>query len=172
MCVIIVKPQGIDMPDEKLLTRAALFNPHGFGFCTSEILFKTLSINSLITKLKKVEKDEQCIIHLRYATTGSVKTANCHPFKKNGVCFAHNGILDIDTKNDTTDSETFFNNVVMSAIKKYGFDSQAFDDVMFKNAGYSRFAILKSEKIKLYGDFTDYEGCLYSNLRFLNYSHF
>ncbi|MCL1932430.1 MAG: class II glutamine amidotransferase [Candidatus Azobacteroides sp.] len=168
MCVIIVKPSGVELPGKKILNQAAVYNPHGFGFCTFKRIYKTLSFDSFMKEISKVDKNEWCIIHFRFATTGSVKRANCHPFKSENICFAHNGVLNIETKNDRTDSETFFDNIVMKAINKYGFDSRALDDIMLKNTGFSKFALMNDKKITLYGDFIEYEdGCYYSNLNFL-----
>ncbi|MCL1937610.1 MAG: class II glutamine amidotransferase [Candidatus Azobacteroides sp.] len=169
MCVIIVKPSGIKLPNEKILNQAALHNPHGFGFCTAERIYKTLFFDLFMKEIRKADKNEPCIIHFRYATTGSVKRANCHPFKNGNISFAHNGVLNVETKNDMTDSETFFKDIAMKAINKYGYNSRTFDDIMIKNMGFSKFALMSGRKIKLFGNFTEYsDGCYYSNLNFLN----
>jgi len=169
MCVIIIKPAGIDLPNSKILNRAGAYNPHGFGFCTNEKLYKTLSFNAFMREARKIGIDDQAIIHFRYATTGSVKRANCHPFEKDNVFFAHNGVLNIETKNDMTDSETFFIKVVLPVIDEYGFNSRTFKKIMYKYAGFSRFAIMKDDTIRLFGNFVEYEGCYYSNTKFLDY---
>ena len=157
------------MPAPAILERAAGFNPHGFGFCTPQKTYKTLSFEAFMKNIRKVHESEPCIIHFRYATTGSVRRANCHPFKAGDIRFAHNGVLHIETKNDMTDSETFFKNNVMPVVNKYGFGSAMLQTFMAGHAGYSKFAMMKNDKISLYGNFEQLDGCYYSNLRFLNY---
>jgi len=167
MCVIIVKEKNVKMPPLQTLKEAAQSNPHGFGFCTSNRLFKTLDFEEFIAELKTVKINENCIIHFRYATQGSVKTSNCHPFKNNDICFAHNGHLNIETKYDMTDSETFFISVTR-AINAFGYDSTMFENFMAEYSYFSKFALLKDDKIRLFGDFHRVNGLYYSNLRFLN----
>jgi len=168
MCVIIVKPVGIELPDRNTLERAAIFNPHGFGFCTGGKLFKTLSFRVFVKELYKIDISESCIIHFRYATTGSVKRANCHPFEANGIYFAHNGVINVRTKNDMTDSETFFRDYFIPAVNQYGYNSEILQLFINSHSGFSRFAMMKNKEISMYGDFQKFEGCYYSNLRFLN----
>jgi hypothetical protein len=36
-------------------------------------------------------------------------------------------------------------------------------------ASISRFALMQGETVKTFGSFTKYEGCYYSNLRFIDY---
>jgi predicted glutamine amidotransferase len=169
MCVIIVKKQGIDLPARSILERAARYNPHGFGFCTKHRLFKTLNFERFITELETVRKDENCIIHFRFATTGSIKPANAHPFKRGNVYFAHNGVLRIETHNDMTDSETFFEQTLYPAVCRYGIHSKEVSDLMQPVSLHSRFALIQGERLKTFGGFTEYEGCRYSNLRFIDY---
>ena len=157
------------MPNNSILERAARHNPHGFGFCTPQKTYKTLSLKAFMKKIRKIDANEPCILHFRYATTGSVKRANCHPFKEGDIRFVHNGVLRIETRNDMTDSETFFKNDVMPVVKQCGFGSVGLRKFMLERAGYSKFALMKGSEISVYGDFQEIEGCHYSNLRFLNY---
>jgi predicted glutamine amidotransferase len=169
MCVIIVKRKGCNLPSRSILERAMIYNPHGFGFCTKGRLYKTLSFDCFIVELEKVRKSEDCIIHFRYATTGSIKRANCHPFKHSDVYFAHNGVLNIETQNDKTDSETFFEQILYPNICRNGIDSREVSSIMKMESLYSRFALLQGESLKMFGNFARYESCYYSNLRFINY---
>jgi hypothetical protein len=169
MCVIIVKPGGAILPQNSILERAAIYNPHGFGFCTPNKLYKTLSFEAFMKTVSKIKENEPCIIHFRYATTGSVKRANCHPFRADGIFFAHNGVLNIATKNDMTDSETFFQKDVMPVINHYGYGSAILQVYMNVRAEYSKFAMLKGNEISMYGEYQKIGGCYYSNTRFLNY---
>lgn len=169
MCVICYKPAGVDMPDLETLRQAASFNRDGFGFCTPNSSFKTLFFGRFIERLKTVSKDTPCLIHCRWATQGSVKTANCHPFKdeESGVYFMHNGVLYAKERNDMTDSEINFRDFVAPAINQFGYGSDKADEVINLVRGSSRFAIMKGSDVRLYGDFIERDGCYYSNLRFL-----
>jgi predicted glutamine amidotransferase len=168
MCVIIVKKQGTDLPARSILERAALYNPHGFGFCTKSRFYKTLNFERFLSELKTVRTDEDCVIHFRFATTGSIKTANAHPFKRDDVLFAHNGVMRIETQNDKTDSETFFERTLYPVICRYGIESKEVSNIMQSVSMYSRFALMQGKILKIFGDFTKYRGCYYSNLHFIN----
>lgn len=170
MCVIIVKPAGVKMPDNDTLKAAYQANSHGCGFISPSAFYKGMSFDSFKRHLKQVSDDEPCIIHFRLATHGSIRRANCHPFNRGDVWFAHNGILNIMAQGDMTDSETAFQNIIYPAIEKYGYGSIQMDMAVKRVIGWSKFAFLKGESLKLYGDFIRYEdGCYYSNLRFMPY---
>ncbi|MDR1553055.1 MAG: class II glutamine amidotransferase [Prevotellaceae bacterium] len=166
MCVIIVKPAGVKMPSKHVLQMAARYNPHGCGFCTKSLMYKSLDFATFMKHLSNVDDSEACLIHFRFATTGSIKASNCHPFKDKDTFFAHNGVLSIETRNDKTDSETFFKEYVMPFIRKYSFDSDEFRTLISAYDSLNRFAIMKAGVIKLFGNFQELEGCYFSNLRF------
>lgn len=172
MCIIITRPAGAKMPPKAILDRCADLNPHGFGFATKDRTFKTLSRSEFFRELKTIGKYETAILHFRYATHGSIKEENCHPFRDEitGVSFAHNGILDIATANDMTDSETAFRNVIAPAIREHGYQSDEFIMAAYSVIGSSRFAFIDSEgEYRLFGPFTQYKGCWYSNRNFMPY---
>ncbi|MCM1440267.1 MAG: class II glutamine amidotransferase [Roseburia sp.] len=168
MCVIIVKPAGVKMPTNEIITAAYHTNPHGCGIVSPTQFYKGTSYRQFKKTLNRVSIDEPCIIHFRLATHGSIKKANCHPFVRGDVFFAHNGILSIKPIGDMTDSETAFQEIIYPAIEKYGYASKGMDVAVAKVIGYSKFAFLKGDDVQLYGDFIRHsDGCLYSNLRFL-----
>ncbi|MCC8037327.1 MAG: class II glutamine amidotransferase [Bacteroidales bacterium] len=171
MCVIIIKPAGVKLPSFKTLNACHAANPDGCGFCTPRGIFKSLSYSAFKRALRDVSDAEPCIIHFRYATHGSVSDRNCHPFASGGLFFAHNGVLPITPRGDMTDSETCLIDEVRPLIDHLGFDNPATDIFLRDIAGFSRFAIMKGDQVKLIGDFYrrhDDPGdrCLYSNLRF------
>lgn len=173
MCIIITKPAGVKLPPMAILNRCATLNPHGFGFATKDRIFKTLSYEEFKRALKTIRKDETAILHFRYATHGSIKTENCHPFRddETGVSFAHNGVLSIVPYEDMTDSETAFRGIIVPVIKEHGIDSDEFIVANYKVIGGSRFAYLDSEgEYRLYGAFTHYKGCWYSNRNFMPFT--
>lgn len=170
MCIIICKPEGVKMPPMAIIARCAALNPHGFGFATKDRIYKTLSFEDFKREIKTIRKDETAILHFRYATHGSIKASNCHPFRddKTGVSFAHNGILNITPIGDMTDSETAFRTRIVPTIEEYGFDSDEFIKANHDIIGGSRFAYIdKDGDYRLYGAFTHYKGCWYSNRNFM-----
>lgn len=169
MCVIIVCPRGVDIPSKKMLQQAKSINRHGFGFVSESKYFRSMDFEEFYRELKGVSKSENVIIHMRYATHGSVKLSNCHPFFYKGFYFAHNGILDVRPINDMTDSETAFRTKIFKYIIKYGYDSEKFDCKCRSLVGSSRFAFMRNGDIKLIGAYYKIGGAYYSNLRFLSH---
>lgn len=172
MCIIIAKPQGAEMPPMTTLRWCAYMNPHGFGFATADRTFKTLSADRFMDALSKLDPEDAVIIHFRYATHGSIKRANCHPFRdeESGVAFAHNGILNIIPKDDMTDSETAFRGLIAPAIHNHGYWSSEFDREVNGIIGGSRFAFIdKDAQIRIFGHFTEHNRCYYSNKNFIPY---
>ena len=168
MCVIIIRQAGKPMPSGAELKRAYSMNSHGCGFVSKSMKFKSLSFSNFLKRLHEVPQNENCIIHFRYATNGSVCRQNCHPFTKKGISFAHNGILSIMPDGDRTDSETAFRNIIYPCVQQYGFDSDELRLAVERIIGYSKFAMMNaSGEIRLFGDFKAHDGRLYSNLRHL-----
>lgn len=170
MCVIIYKPAGVKMPSIEILAAAYRANPHGCGFSSPSCSFKSLNFSQFLHNLDRVSDSEPCVIHFRLATHGTVKRTNCHPFRRGGISFAHNGILDIAPVGDRTDSETAFIKIIYPAIKKHGWASPEVDEIIERLIGYSKFALMYHSEVKLYGHFIHQpDGCYYSNLRFAIY---
>lgn len=176
MCVLIVKKAGDKLPNDTILKMCYQANPDGCGFSTVRAWFKTLDFDQFLRVLKRnVNISDDCIIHFRFATHGSVKKENCHPFidRPAGVAFAHNGVLPIISKNDKTDSEIFFRESFLPTFKKCGWNEQT-ENVIKNVIGGSKFAFLdKNEGLKTFGEFYAVKGCncLFSNLRW-DYSRF
>lgn len=171
MCVICVKPAGHALPSKSMLRAMFSCNHDGCGFVSRSLSYHSMDFEDFYESLVKVPKKEACIIHFRWATHGSVGIRNCHPFHDDatGVWFAHNGILDIKPMKDLTDSETAFRKRLVPVIKKYGFMSDKLSAEAYHIIGGSRFAFMKDGRVRLFGQFVKYDGCLYSNLRFLPY---
>lgn len=169
MCVIIIKPQGVKMLDVSILDACNAANPHGVGYCTTKGKFKkSIRYEDLKKDLLKIEKEESAIIHFRFATQGSVKNSNCHPFFNKDVYFAHNGCLPVKTQKDCTDSEIFFQTQIMPMVDKFGFDAKEVKDVINSKKRFSKFAMMQNEKILLLGAFEKIKGCYFSNLNWQN----
>lgn len=170
MCIIIVKPAKANMPSLEIIRRCAFKNPHGFGFAIpGQKPFKTCDYRAFEKELLKVDENQPVIMHFRYATHGSIKKSNCHPFRDdyNGITFAHNGVLGIYPINDLTDSETAFRYLLSPAIDRYGLRSKKFKDAVSSIIGVSRFVFMsdKGDIIK-FGTWHELGGCYYSNIGF------
>lgn len=169
MCVIIYKPKGAEMPSLTTLIQCSKANPDGFGFATPTKNFKSMKFTKFVHELSKVEDSEPCIIHFRWATHGSKKVSNCHPFNMGDVWFAHNGILPIEPIDDLTDSETAFRTILYPVLSKTGLKSKKFENVVNNIIGCSRFVFMKGNKVRLFGDWYQYDNCYFSNMRWYNY---
>lgn len=170
MCVICVKPKGVAMPSKDIIKAMYKANHDGCGFCTPTHSYKGLSLASFMRELATVQADQPCIMHFRWATHGSVKRSNCHPFYDSAtdVWFAHNGILSVIPTGDRTDSEEAFRSIIVPYIKRYGLDAEETKAVIDGVRGASRFAIMQGEDVRLYGSFSERFGCYYSNLNFVH----
>jgi hypothetical protein len=167
MCCIIYKPKGVQMPSLDILAKIKKLNRNGYGFVSTNHFHKGLDYRTFLRHLSEVGDDEDCILHFRLATNGSICRANCHPFVENGVYFAHNGVLNVYPVGDMTDSEIAFRTMVYPAIKKYGYGSQDVYRLINSIIGYSKFALMYRGEVRLYGDYTKINGVYYSNLRWL-----
>jgi len=166
MCVIIIKKKGQPLPNYNMLFQAHKANPHGCGFFSDGHYYKSLSFCDFYTNLQRVGIKENCIMHFRLATHGSVCRENCHPFMHGNLGFAHNGVLNVQPHGDETDSEAAFLRYIVPAFERYGYDSPHFSRILNKIAGWSKFALLYNGKLRTYGNFVRYNGYLCSNLRF------
>lgn len=166
MCVIIIKTAGHNLPSKKELKMAYQRNHDGCGFVSEHDHYKSLDFEDFYQRLKKVKKDENCIIHFRWATHGKVSLANCHPFydKKSRTWFMHNGILAITPYKGKTDSETAFRKYLAPVIRRYGLYSKELQTVAGNIIDSSKFAFMQDGQIKTFGRFIEYNGCYYSNL--------
>lgn len=157
------------MPSKTLLEKAYRVNHDGCGFVSTNDYFKSLDFETFYKRLLKVKLEDNCIIHFRWATTGSVCRRNCHPFydKKTGVYFAHNGVLPYHPTKDITDSEKFFRCSFLPNMRHIQLGSEHFSNFINYFSQGQRYAVMKDNKIYIFGQFYDMNGILYSNLRFI-----
>lgn len=157
------------MPSKDILSAVAKRNPDGLGFATKTRCFKSMDFETFYKELCKVDVNEDVILHARYATHGSVKISNCHPFfnEETNTYFFHNGILSIHPREDMTDSETAFRDILVPVIKQYGLNSKELAEAVENIIGASKFAMMQDGNIRLFGRYTEVDGILYSNLHFV-----
>lgn len=166
MCVICYIPKGVNTPPYRMLRAMRDANPHGQGFCTPSMYCRGLSFDRFIEQLRRRNVNEPCILHFRFATHGSIRKGNCHPFNIGDVYFAHNGILSVQPMKDRTDSETAFIRYLYPYIEQYGLHSQEVDTMVYNIIEGSRFAFMQGYDVRLFGRYELMNGCYYSNLRF------
>lgn len=168
MCVICYIPKGIPTPPKEIIKAMHRANPHGIGMVTPTDLYKGMSVETLLRHLRKRDPSLPCLLHFRLATHGSVKRANCHPFHDpaSGTWFMHNGILDIEPKGDMTDSETAFREILAPEIASHGLSSDDLRYTVRGIIGHSKFAFMQGDTVKLFGDYQQWGGWWFSNLRF------
>lgn len=167
MCCIIIVPKNVEIPSRKTLLQVYDANPDGIGFACDSMIYKTLDFEAFYNRVKQIPKEENLVIHFRWATHGSVCLENVHPFVEDGTVFFHNGVLPIASKNDMTDSEICFREILMPSIKQKGIKRS--ERLINAQRGSSRFVLMQGGRIYHYGDFTSVNGCLYSNMRWVQY---
>ena len=175
MCCILYVPANVETPSIDRLYDVYVSNHDGCGFCDSDGNHcHTLSFNRFARAIKKRSIHADLIIHFRFATHGSVKTGNCHPFydKDNDVWFAHNGVLPIDSVNDKTDSEIFFRTEFIPCVNRFGYDSKEVWQKADEARCSSRFIFMKGGNVKVLGEWHELDGVLYSNMRWQNWIKF
>jgi len=130
MCIIITGLRKDIKKDE--IEKAMKRHPDGFGVMWYDNMenivktYRTLSKKMFLQYWYDIPPDSRVSFHSRWATNGSIKTPNCHPWKseKLNCAFMHNGVLSIKADGDTTDSETWF--------RKFEKENNVFQDVVDK----------------------------------------
>jgi hypothetical protein len=171
MCIICIKPAGTPAPSKEIINNMGESNPDGFGLAYVKngevIVRKTMDLKTYTKWVLSLPKETPAILHLRIATHGSVNEKNCHPFLSDDkkVAFAHNGILSITNREDMTDSETYFRDVLEPVrLSGIAVGSPRYDNAVNCVVKGSKFAILEaSGNITLYGEWIEDGGYKYSN---------
>jgi len=133
MCIIIAKRAGVKLDFAELkdaAKTASLHNCHGTGFAvkkegSSNIIlskgYKYYEIALDVIEKMKIQKGDELMVHMRYATAGETNVENCHPyvvsdnFKEilvdeavitDKAIVSHNGTFDyyVDAKSEYSDT--------------------------------------------------------------------
>lgn len=138
MCIIVAKPQGVELPDETTLRTCFTNNPDGAGYLILKKDEDKIRINKGFMKFKKlkralglerIEEDDIVVLHFRIGTSGLTKApTHTHPFplstRKDRLtarkistkyALAHNGILS-NFPDDKDDDDKFSD--TMSFVKR------------------------------------------------------
>jgi predicted glutamine amidotransferase len=194
VCVICVKPVGVEMPSEDRMSDMFHANSDGAGFMfvrndkvvIRKGFMKMKHLRKGLTQ-EEVTKDDLVVLHFRIATAGSVRPANTHPFPlssnerelralrlETNVAMAHNGILQYeeDKKADLSDTMTFVRDILSDPAIKDSIFEKAVYDLLDMSIGSSKMVFIdKDRNYLLLGawsqDTTSKDGMFYSNLNFI-----
>ncbi|MBW2599685.1 MAG: hypothetical protein JRC60_06335 [Deltaproteobacteria bacterium] len=192
MCLITIKPRGIELPTRESLFSSFTNNPHGSGFVVSKNgrqhlhkgFFKFDEYYDAI--LDEVNIEDNCIMHSRIATSGLVDEENCHPFllTKNPSrmklvtvdtdtpCMAHNGILFGYGNKKISDTYEFIMEIMSDNVIKDNLKNHAIQSLLEEAVSTSRLAIMIRGEIILIGHFFNKKGILYSNMSYKETSYY
>lgn len=195
MCVIAVKPSGVDIPKEQRIKEMWDTNKDGAGF-----MYRDADGNVVISKgymtyedfdrallelsEKHDVKDIPMILHFRITTHGGTSAENTHPFPvtsnvkalqaldvKAKLGVAHNGIIS-SVKDEKTLSDTqVYIRDVLSAFRRQGGENflDKYEKPINSTIGASKLAFLDEFGIiTTFGKFeksNDDDGLMYSNTR-------
>ena len=193
MCIIVAKPQGVNMPSMKTLRTCFKHNHDGAGFAyldNGNVIYKKgfMSFNSLKKALDDLDinkKETTMVFHFRIGTSGTNSKGLTHPFKicgdtetmkateGTGSVLFHNGILadynpSKDNKDDVNDTMLFTKNVINELPKDWE-TNKAILSLVKKSINSNKLAILKPNKLTLIGNFKKDKGIYYSNDSYKEY---
>ena len=160
MCVAIVKPAGVKIPERDVLKVCFKNNPDGAGFayCRNgrnyiHKGFFTFAHFWDAFMEANIKKNESALIHFRVATHGNIDKHTCHPFlitdnyedmrktnivTSNGDIMIHNGMLNFEL-DDKEISDSMF---LAKYLSKYDLSNKA-------NAYMMNIALLNNNKSKM-----------------------
>ncbi len=190
MCIIAIKPAGVQMPAGGTIENMWYNNPNGAGLMyatdgTVQIEKGFMSLKEFKKAVTRLEKsidvtNTPVIMHFRITTHGGTSPGNTHPFPvaeklpllqmtkcKAPLALAHNGIIDIKpSKKDISDTMEYIISQLapLYQLKKDFYKHEAGKKLIY-NAIKSKMVFLDGEgRIETVGDFvTDKDGILYSN---------
>jgi hypothetical protein len=173
MCLIIHKPADCKF-DINIVNNAAMMHSDGFGIMWLEDgkvqSYKSADMSGLETVVSSINECDMAGIgvglHLRYATHGSVRDGNCHPFVNKGKRFGlmHNGVIrTAKTVGDETDSNAFCREVAFPALRKHEITRAA--SLIEESHGTGNRTLIFSSKGEFVrtGSWVERDGLHYSN---------
>lgn len=188
MCIVVVKPKGVALPDEEILTNCWDNNSDGAGFAVARngqvhVRKGYMSYRALASAMESmgVGVDDSLMLHFRIATAGGVNKRMCHPFpitdslpdlqKRRVRCnmaVAHNGVIGVGEQR-LSDTAVFVRDVLSPRFIRLGLkarDEACISLVKHLGTVGNKFAVMhKDGAVQLMGRFLhDKEsGCYFSN---------
>ncbi len=190
MCIIAIKPAGIDTPAMTTIENMWHNNNDGAGLMYAKdgnvhIEKGFMTLEDFKKALKRLEKtidvvNAPVVLHFRITTHGETSPGNCHPFpiteklpllqmtkSKAPLAVAHNGIIDIKpSKKDISDTMEYILTQLAPLYQlRKDFYKQPAGKKLVYNAIKSKMVFLDGTgRIETVGDFiTGEDGILYSN---------
>lgn len=131
MCIIAIKPKGVNGVSKDILENCFDNNPDGAGFMYNDNgkvvikkgFMKFEDLWQAVRGIKKIEA-KTLVYHFRIGTSGGNVAKNTHPFPISGetkdleklevvtdIGFAHNGVIDIDVDKGISDTMTYIKRI-------------------------------------------------------------
>lgn len=190
MCVIVQKPQNVDLPSIDILKKCFEKNPHGSGILLFrkdsnilEIHKGMMTFDNFQKTLESlnIQKEDEAVFHFRITTSGGTSAENCHPFPISSLitqlkateintprAFVHNGILgEGDETLKISDTQKFVKDVMSRNEISNFLDDEEVQKYIEKLAGYgNKFYVADAEKkvFKRFGTWTEDSGLYFSNM--------
>lgn len=171
MCLIIHKPADLRF-DVNAVKSAAEIHSDGFGIMWVEHgkvqCYKSADMTGLEDVVLSINEmtGVDVGLHLRYATHGSVRDDNCHPFINRGKRFGlmHNGVIrTVTTVGDETDSNAFCREVAFPALRKHGIEAASSIIETSHGIGNRTLIFTGAGEMARTGDWVERDGLYYSN---------
>ncbi|MCB6569482.1 hypothetical protein LI142_08210 [Eubacterium limosum] len=184
MCIICIKPRGVEIPESHIIRNMFSNNPDGAGLMYADkdrvrIEKGIMKVNDFLERIERFNKDTALVMHFRIGTGGGNTPGNTHPFpiSKNikdlkklkfsadiGVC--HNGVIDISTsRKDISDTMEYISArlvYIRNAIPQFYKDKNIMT-LIDKSIDSKMCFLLPTGKFYTIGKFESKYGCLFSN---------
>lgn len=175
MCIISVVPKFGPVPKREMLEFCWEQNPHNGGFMYIKdgrlVIHKHDKMEDYLNHFYEVYTPESpFVLHMRYATHGTVKLENTHPFRiDKTMAFVHNGVIHKCTpdkkqeaEEDISDTRNF-RNKILRKLPRGWFASPLMRALLANYIGQSKIVILhQSGEYAILnegqGDWTDVDG--------------
>lgn len=132
MCILSYVPADAEI-DEDGLWNGGVNNPDGHGWAIANgnelIIGKSLELGEALEGFiaaRKLRPKSEALFHSRWATHGSIKAANCHPFyvgNSKMTVVAHNGVLPSKAHpakgDDRSDTRKFADEILSTTYRRF-----------------------------------------------------
>lgn len=192
MCIIVVKPIGVDMPDKETIRECWYSNSHGAGYMLpleGKVFIRKgfMALTHLLDELEAVGerldlKNLPVVMHFRIGTHGGLVAENTHPFPVvvdplqmkhlTTTCMVgavHNGIIDIAVPTGVSDTAYYIYSQ-LSLLRKMDrrFYANPHAIRMIENATDSKWAFMDGDgMVTTVGKFISDSGLMFSNSTYL-----
>lgn len=200
MCIVIIKPFGVDLPSPTILKNCWTNNRHGAGMmfdCNDEVVINKgfMTYNDFENKLEELKqtidlKMHTMIFHFRISTSGRIDSETCHPYPIStsvedlrntniitqlGV--AHNGTIRVYNGVDKilNDTQLFIKNDLYSlySLDSFFYFNSNCQSMIERLIDGSRMVFLNGTGafVKIGNWIKHTDGCYYSNNSFNKYQY-